>query len=610
MKKLLFLILLICIKQINAQIITTIAGSGNGGVWSGDGGQATAANFFDPSCVTFDTQGNLYTADAGNKCIRKINTLGVITTVVGSPTVGYYYVGDGGQATDAGLRYPTGVAFDISGNMFIADRDRNAIRKVNTAGIITTIAGNSNIQGFSGDGGLATAANLSYPCSIAFDATGNLYFSDYGNNAIRMVNTAGIINTVAGDTANGFGGDGGPATAAQLNYPFGVAFDHIGNLYISDLYNHRIRKVNTSGIITTICGDGTAAYSGDGGLATAAQLNFPYAISFDAMGNLFIADAFNSAIRKIDTSGIITTAVGNGTNYCDGNGGLATNAGLKYPWGVALNSTGNLFIADQSCQRIRKVSLPLTVTVNSASICASATTTLTASGGNTYSWSPSIGLSDSTGSVVIANPSITTTYTVVATKGDSMSLAISTVTVLALPSVSYTLTADTTPHTWDVYPAYSTNVNSATWYWGDGSSTIGFYPSHTYAVAGRYNICVSVYSVCGDSAQSCQNDSVYRYSYNSTSSNMIYVNVKNSTTGITNYNTKNSTIKIYPNPASNKITIDANDVVDVKLFDVVGKQISSAKQNQIDVSNLTEGVYFMQVKTTSTTITQKIIVQH
>jgi len=177
-----------------------------------------------------------------------------------------------------------------------------------------------------------------------------------------------------------------------------------------------------------------------------------------------------------------------------------------------------------------------------------------------------------------------------------------------VPAVSYTLTPDTIPHTWDAYPTYLANTTSAKWYWGDGSSTIGFYPSHTYTVAGHYNICVSVYSVCGDSAQSCQNDSIYRLA-NNTSSNMVYINVKNSTTGI-NKISNNNTIKIYPNPAQNKITIDATDVVEIKLVDVLGKQITSTKTNDVDVSNLNDGVYFIQVQTKQGTTTQKIIVQH
>ncbi len=347
-------------------IITTVAGNGYGAVYrygsyAGDGGAATNAELAFPFGVTVDTTGNLLIADWGNGRIRKVGNNGIITTVVGNGANGYS--GNGGAATNAELNYPEGVALDAAGNLFIADNDNNVIRKVENNGIITTVAGNGT-DGYSGDGGAATNAELNYPGGVAVDATGNLLIADWGNGRIRKVGNNGIIATVAGNGISGYFGDGGTATNAELNYPGGVAVDATGNLFIADESNKRIRKVAANGIITTVAGNGTRGYSGDGGVATNAELNYPIGVALDATGNLFIADTFNNVIRKVGTNGIITTVAGNG--YTDwngyggfsGDGGAATNAELWYPSGVALDATGNLFIADESNNRIRKVVNP------------------------------------------------------------------------------------------------------------------------------------------------------------------------------------------------------------------------------------------------------------
>ena len=283
---------------------------------------------------------------------------GIITTVAGNGTNGYS--GDGGVATNAELNYPFGVAMDTTGNLFIADDGNERIRKVGPNGIITTVAGNGT-NGYSGDGGAATNAKLNYPSGVAVDAIGNLFIADYGNNRIRKVGINGIITTVAGNGAGGYSGDGGVATNAKLNYPFDVAVDTTGNLFIADNDNERIRKVGTNGIITTVAGNGAGGYSGDGGAATNAKLNSPFGVAVDTTGNLFIADRYNQCIRKVGTNGIINTVAGNGYgagtyygNY-SGDGGAATNAELNDPSGVAVDTTGNLFIADEGNNRIRKV---------------------------------------------------------------------------------------------------------------------------------------------------------------------------------------------------------------------------------------------------------------
>ena len=243
---------------------------------------------------------------------------------------------------------------DGAGNLFIADYDNSRIRKVDTNGIITTVAGDGS-AGCSGDGGAATNAMLAGPVGVAVDAAGNLFIADYSDQRIRKVDTNGIITTVAGNGGAGFSGDGGAATNASLYNPNGVAVDGAGNLFIADDYNQRIRKVDTNGIITTVAGDGSEWFSGDGGAATSATLAYPTAVAVDGAGNLFIAEAGNSRIRKVNTSGIITTVAGNGSEGFSGDGGEATNAGFNYPLGVAVDGTGHLFIADAENDRIRKV---------------------------------------------------------------------------------------------------------------------------------------------------------------------------------------------------------------------------------------------------------------
>ncbi len=269
---------------------------------------------------------------------------GIISTYAGGG------VDDGDAATAASINNPGSVAVDTAGNVYIADSDHNRIRKVSAStGIITTIAGNGSL-GYSGDGGAATAAGLYYPYGVAVDAAGNLYIADTGDNRIRKVSAStGIITTVAGNGSAGYSGDGAAATAAELDKPFGVAVDAAGNLYIADTCDNRIREVSAStGIITTVAGNGSPYYGGDGGAATAAGLAFPEGVAVDAAGNLYIADSYDNRIRKVSAStGIITTVAGNGSPATTAaTAGLATAAGLYNPYGVAVDAAGNLYIAD------------------------------------------------------------------------------------------------------------------------------------------------------------------------------------------------------------------------------------------------------------------------
>jgi len=332
------------------QIISTVAGGASLG-YSGDGGPATNATLHDAAGVAVDAVGNLYIADEENSRIRKVDTNGIITTVAGNGANGYS--GDGVAATNASLRYPRGVAVDAAGNLFIADNANQRIRKVDTNGIITTLAGNGT-NGYAGDGGAATSAKLQYPYGVAVDAAGNVYIADGLNSRIRKVATNGLISTVVGNGTNGFAGDGGAATNAEMYWTYGVTVDAAGNLFIADSQNNRIRKAATNGIITTVAGDKNFQYGGDGVPATSTSLWMPYGTAVDPYGNLYIADTENGRVRLVNTSNIITTvAGGNGEGY-GGDGGAATNASLVAPSGLALDSAGNLYIADQGGD-IRKV---------------------------------------------------------------------------------------------------------------------------------------------------------------------------------------------------------------------------------------------------------------
>ena len=340
-------------------IITTVAGNGTDG-FSGDNGQATAAELARPSGVAVDANGNLFIVDTVNHRVREVNhATGVITTVAGNGTQSYG--GDGGQATAAGLVYASSVAVDASGHLFVADYGGNRIREVNLAtGVITTVAGNGT-QGYSGDNGQATAAELYEPSGVAVDASGNLFIADSGNERIREVNLAtGVITTVAGTGARAFGGengDNGPATAAELNGPTGLAVDAAGDLFIGDYLENRVREVNhATGVITTVAGNGTQSYGGDGGQATAAELDQPAGVAVDANGNLFIADSSNNRIRAVNLStGVITTLAGTGTQGSGGDNGPATAAELYRPSGLAVDAAGDVLMGGYLENQIREV---------------------------------------------------------------------------------------------------------------------------------------------------------------------------------------------------------------------------------------------------------------
>lgn len=354
------------IRRINTTgIINTIAGNGLPR-YTGDEGPALKA-IMEPYSVTTDTASNVYIFDFRNGEVRKIPAGSTtIHRIGGNGLIGYD--GDEGYATVASFNRYCTINVDRPGNIYIVDQLASAVRKIGVVdGVIRRIAGSPSVTGFTGDGGPATAARLTYPFAATVDTSGNVFITDQGNGRVRKINTGGIISTFAGTGVAGFSGDGGSATAARFLEPSAIATDKRGNIYIGD--SCRIRKINSAGIITTIAGTGIYGHSGDGGPATSALLRLSYDIKIDDTGGMFIADYFT--IRHIDTSGIIHTIAGTGVPGYTGDGGPAVLAQLDRPTGVAIDRYHNKYIADWFNHRLRFICNVDTVT-SSISISSSA----------------------------------------------------------------------------------------------------------------------------------------------------------------------------------------------------------------------------------------------
>lgn len=367
---------------------------------------ATSVPIIQPSAIAYDSAGNLYIAETGNHVIRKVDTAGNITTVAGTGTQGFG--GDNGPAKAALLDSPQGLAMG-GGNLYIADTHNHRIRKLNlTTGEITTIAGSS--AGFSGDNGPATAAQLNLPTALALDGSNNLYIADTQNHRIRRLNLAsGIITTIAGNGTQGFSGDGGPATAAAIDSPTGLAVDANQNLYLSDTHNQRIRKITAAtGTITTVAGT-TAGFGGDNGAASAARLALPHGLSIDSAGNLYIADTANHRIRRIDAAtGTITTIAGDGTQNFSGDGSAATAASLDSPRATTITAAGLVTLADTANQRVRQLDTQAPPDIHTiAGLSSISSTNLSLTGPSTILY----GTGELTATLASGNASGTITFT-------------------------------------------------------------------------------------------------------------------------------------------------------------------------------------------------------
>ena len=347
------IILLSGFNSGNAQTITTFAGCGSSCTLLGDGGPATAAVVLSPNGGCFDRYGNYYFTSATGQRVRRVDTAGIISTVAGTGSGGYS--GDGMQATSSLLSSPAAVIVDTFGNMYIADANNHRIRKLNiVTGIISTIAGNGT-GGYLGEGTPASSSAISTPQDICFDKKGNLYIADQDNLRVRRINTSGIISTFAG--SGGFSatgtGDGNPATAATFNIITGLAADDTGNIFIADYNGGKVRKVDTFGIITTVAGNGTLTYTGDGIPATNAQFS-PGRLTIDSAGCVIIGDRVNERVYRVDHAGIFHTIAGTGSSVYGGDGGPATAAAFDLG-GISFDACWNLYITDINNRRIRKV---------------------------------------------------------------------------------------------------------------------------------------------------------------------------------------------------------------------------------------------------------------
>ena len=331
--------------------IMTFAGSGGTGAYSGDGYAATGARLNGPQSVALDNMGNTYFVDYYNYVVRKVKVDGTIVTFAGDTVSGFS--GMGSAATSANLD-PTGVAADFRGNVYISCAVHGVICKVNRLGIISVYAGTGS-YGYTGDGGQATSARLTAPMGLATDKRGNLYVADAGNHTIRKIDTFGVITTIAGSGVAGYTGDGFGATLATLDSPFAVALDKSDELYIADRSNNVVRFVDYTGTIYTIAGTGTRGYTGDGRQAISATLYYPSGVAVDTSNFVYISDSYNNVVRVVDTLGFINTFAGDGFPGFGGDLGAPNGANLFHPYGIASDTFGNIFIADANNQRVRKV---------------------------------------------------------------------------------------------------------------------------------------------------------------------------------------------------------------------------------------------------------------
>ena len=587
-----------------AQLINVFAG---GGTLLGDGGPAIGAEVYDPCSGVFDLAGNYYFASPGEQRVRKIDVTGIISTVAGTGSVGYN--GDSIIATTAQLNEPNGVALDGSGNLFIVEAGNNRVRKLDfTTGLIYTVVGNGT-AGFGGDSGPATSAMISDPQCVRFDKFGNMYIGDYGNARVRKVTPAGIISTFAGNGIAGFSGNGTLADTGKIGGVEDICVDTSGNVYLADLGNSRVFKINTTGVITTVAGTAIGyLFNGDDIPATTCNLD-PYFVCLDDSGYLYIGENQNYRVRKIDAAGIIHTVAGNGILGSSGEGGLAIDAELYHPNGLAFDHCGNLYIPESNNARISKVTFntsgtpTIGITTPVDTVCAGTAVTFTTSvsGSTTFAYKWVVN-----GSVVAATGS---SYTYTPANGDSVrcilagtgdcSGAADTVssntihmvvdapvvpvitlsgTAAAITGSAVTLTASITP------VALPTGSYTVKWYNNGTLFSTTTSPITTCTVTtGANNITATIIPAiaCTDSA--------------ATAAAFI---IKASPEGISTV-TAQQQVSIYPNPAHNEIIVTGNGLSIITISNTIGQIVQTRKaaatQERIDISSLPPGIYLVTV---------------
>ena len=542
------LLLALCLAgcMANAQIIYKVAGTVGTNGYTGNGGLAASAELHGPEGVTVDASNNLYIADNGNNVIRKVDVHGVITTVAGNGTAGFS--GDAGQATAAELSGPTDVATDAAGNLYIADQNNNRIRKVIiSTGIINTVAGCYSVGAYGGDGGQATAAFLNLPFGVVVDGSGNIFISDQANFCIRKVKPTGIISLYAGmgSTLSGTG----PATNASLDSPAGVDVDASGNLYFTDvgqgyIGGQRVYKITAStGNIATIAGNGTAGFTGNGGQATAAEVSDPQGIALDASGNIYIADEQNWQVRKIIAStGVISAYAGNHTQGYTGDGGAPASAEINVAYGLAVDASGNVYIPDYQNSAVRKTS----------SVCPAN------AGPNVTDVQSCCGWPG----VQIGTPTVTNmTYSWSPSTGAALSC-----TNCAQPISSWSTTTS----------------------------------CKIYTVTVSYSLCTTASSTVQVCAQAFHGSFCCR--------------LANQTTGFAPIE-QPGVFSVYPNPASNNVILNLYDYAEyISITDMQGRLVFEARdiidENYvIDISKYNKGIYFIRAKIGDTIEKQKLIVE-
>ncbi len=594
-----------------AGIIVTVVGNVASG-HSGDGGPATAAGVAtEAASLVFDRAGNYYFCERFDHVVRKVSISGIISTIAGIYTGGGSgsggYSGDGGPATAARLNNPAGLAIDSAGNIFIGEIDGGRIRKINAAtGIITTIAGNGSYLVDSGDGRPATSAAV-MPVRLCFDKHQNLYFTTAGCGIRKIDAATTVITTIVPNTSStsgcGYGGDGGPASAALINQATGICTDSTGDLFVADFENCRIRKISiTTGIITTFAGNGVCAYNGEGLTATSSRIH-PTDLKFDNNGNLIFGEKSNCRMRKITPLGYVYTIAGNGTCGYSGDGGVADSASIFYPWGLSPDECGNVYFLDNNNNRIRKISYN-----NNPSINITATTGNNPCYGMPVTFIAHPFLAGTTpvfqwkvngANVGTSSP----TYTYTPANGDSIQCILtSNLYCVTLPndtSNTIHMSVDTlTPPTLSIAGDTVKGVGGLVNIVATITGTTGSYnlhwanknvvfsttttPSVTYTkLAGTDTITASYVS----SSRSC---------YDSVVSNVHLV--YDHKLGIDDMSFAELQVTCFPNPAETVLHIWTNEPVSkVVITNILGQHVIEEQNTDINVAGLIPGMYFVRI---------------